>query len=129
MGDALQLPTEDIAGAMRVLRAPEASAVRRMCGGAATDHHGLLARVKVELLALSYCAASCVITKFYPPLKLRVFVDDITALLLGSNKKVAEMAKKVMKRQREEVGKLGLTLSVNEKWKGRKEQDDCVKKE
>ena len=29
------------------------------------------------------------------PLKLRVFVDDITALVMGRNKEVAEMAKKV----------------------------------
>ena len=40
------------------------------------------------------------VTKFYPPLKLRVFVDDITALLMEKNKEVAEMAKKVMKRLR-----------------------------
>ena len=51
LGDALQLPKEDLAGAVRVLRAPEASAVRRMCGGAAPDHHGHLARVQVELCA------------------------------------------------------------------------------
>ena len=34
----------------------------------------------------------------HPLLKLRVFVDDITALLMEKNKVVAEMAKKVMKR-------------------------------
>ena len=45
------------------------------------------------------------VTKFYPPLKLRVFVDDITALFVGKNEKVAEMAKRVMKRLREEVEK------------------------
>ena len=37
------------------------------------------------------------VTKFYPPLKLWVFVDDIRALMMGKNKVVAEMAKKVMK--------------------------------
>ena len=37
-------------------------------------------------------------TKFFPPLKLRVFVDDITALVMGKNKVVTEMAKKVMKK-------------------------------
>ena len=42
--------------------------------------------------------------KTYPPLKLRVFVGNITALLMGMNKVVAEMARKVMKRLREEVG-------------------------
>ena len=49
LGDAFQFPKEDIAGALRVLRASEASAVRRMCAGAAPDH---LARVKMELLAV-----------------------------------------------------------------------------
>ena len=52
-GNALQLPKEDPASAMRVLRAP-ASAVRRMCGGAAADHYGHLARVEVELLASTF---------------------------------------------------------------------------
>ena len=39
------------------------------------------------------------------PLKLRVFVDDITALLTVKNKVVAEMVKKLLKRPREEVVK------------------------
>ena len=58
----------------------------------------------------------------FPPLKLRVFVADISALLMGKNREVAEMAKKV----KEEVEKKGLKLSVTGKWEGRKEQDDCV---
>ena len=33
------------------------------------------------------------VTKIDPQLKLRVFVDDITALLKGRNKDLAEMAK------------------------------------
>ena len=33
------------------------------------------------------------ITKIYLPLKMKVFVDDITALLMVKNKEVAEMAK------------------------------------
>ena len=33
------------------------------------------------------------VTKIYPSLKLRVFVYDITALVKGRNKEVAEMAK------------------------------------
>ena len=53
------------------------------------------------------------VTKKYPPLKLRVFVDDITALFMVKNKVVAEMAKKVMKRLREE-------LSVKEKARSKK---------
>ena len=57
--------------------------------------------------------------KNYPPLKLRVFVDDIAALLMVKNEEVAEMAKKVMKRLREEIEreKKGFTLSVNENGK------------
>ena len=31
---------------------------------------------------------------FYRPLMLRVFVDDITALLVGKNKVVAEMQRR-----------------------------------
>ena len=54
------------------------------------------------------------LTKFHPPLKLRVVVDDITAL--GKNREVAEMAKKVMKILKE-VKKNGLKLSVLEKGK------------
>ena len=38
----------------------EASAVRRMCGGAAQDHYGYFARVQVELLAFTHCFAGCV---------------------------------------------------------------------
>ena len=42
---------------MLLLRAPEASAVQRMCGGAAPDHHGYLARIQVELRAPTCCVA------------------------------------------------------------------------
>ena len=52
-----------VLGAMRVLRASEACAVRRMRGGAAPDHHGYLARVAMELLASA---------RIWLPLKLRV---------------------------------------------------------
>ena len=37
------------------------------------------------------------VTNIYPPFKLRGFADDITALLMGKNREVAEMARKVMK--------------------------------
>ena len=30
------------------------------------------------------------VTNIYPPLKLKVFVDDITTLLMGKNREVAE---------------------------------------
>ena len=46
-----------------------------------------------------------------------VFVDDITALLMGKNKVVADMAKKVRKRLREDGQRKGLKLSVNENGK------------
>ena len=54
------------------------------------------------------------VTKFYPPIKLRVFVDDITALLMRKNREVSEMAKKVIKKLKEEVERKGLNLSVTE---------------
>ena len=57
------------------------------------------------------------VTKIYPPLKLRVFVYDSTAPLMGNNKEVAVIAKKVMKKLKEEVEKKGLKLSVPEKSK------------
>ena len=68
------------------------------------------------------------VTNIYPSLKLRVFVDDITALVQGRNEDVAEMAKKkkVMKKLKDEVEKKGLKLFSHWKWQGRKEQDDCV---
>ena len=51
-------------------------------------------------------------------------MNDITALLMEKNREVAEMARKVMKKLKEEVEKKALKLSVTEKWEGRKEQDD-----
>ena len=39
------------------------------------------------------------VINIYPPLKLSVFVEDITALVKGRNEEVAEMAKKVMKKE------------------------------
>ena len=42
--------------------------------------------------------ASSEVTKIYPPLKLRVFVGDITAVLEGKNNEVAEMGKNEMKK-------------------------------
>ena len=92
LGDALQLPKEDIASAVRVLQAPEASAVR--------NHHGILPGSKWSCLLLRIVLQDALseVMNIYPPLKLMVFVDDITALVKGCNKEVAEMAKKVMKK-------------------------------
>ena len=44
-------------------------------------------------------------------------MDDFTALLMGKNKVVAEMAKKEMKKLKEEIEKKGLKLSVMENGK------------
>ena len=44
-------------------------------------------------------------------------MDDITALLMEKNKEVAEMAKKVMKKLKEEVDKKGFKFSVTENGK------------
>ena len=44
-------------------------------------------------------------------------MDDITALLMGKNKEMAEMAKKVMKKLKEDVRKKGLKLPVTENGK------------
>ena len=86
-----QVAKEDLASAVRLFRAPEAGAVRRMRGGAAPDHHGHLARVQVELFASADCIEGCIgcgHKNFYPPLKLRVFVDDVLALLKGKTEKL-----------------------------------------
>ena len=97
---------------------PEARTVRRMCGRAAHDHHGFSARVQVELFAFAHCFAGCIegSHKNYPSLKLRVFINDITAKVKGRNEEVAEIAKKnkVMKKLKEQVEKKGLKLSVTE---------------
>ena len=52
LGDAFQLPKEDLEGAVRLLRTPGTCAVRRLCGRAAPDHHGHFARVNVSCLLL-----------------------------------------------------------------------------
>ena len=59
------------------------------------------------------------VTKIYPPLKLRVFVDDITALLKGKNREIAQMPMKVMKKLREGVEMKGFKLSVTKNGKER----------
>ena len=54
------------------------------------------------------------VTNMYPSLKLRVFVDDITAL---ERQKQRCRKKKVMKKLKEGVEKKGLKLSVTENGK------------
>ena len=89
-----------------------------MCSTAVADHHGHPARSKWSCLLLRIVLQDALseVTKIYSPLKWRVFVGDITALLIGENRAVAEMAKNVMKKLKEEVEKKGLKLSVNGKW-------------
>ena len=54
------------------------------------------------------------VTKIHPPLKLRVFVGDITALLKGRNKKLVEMTETVLNMLKKEVKEKGLKLSITE---------------
>ena len=76
-----------------------------MCGRAAHDHHCYLARFQAELFVLRIVLQDSLseVTKICAILKLMVFVDDITALVKGKSKEVAEMTKKVMKKLKEEV--------------------------
>ena len=109
LGDALHLHKEDIAGALcgyleHQRRVQFEGCVAEPLQTITTTLPGskwscLLLRIVCVANALS------AVTKIYRPLKLRVFVDDTTALLMEKNKEVAEIAKKVMKRQREEVEK------------------------
>ena len=57
LGDALQSSQEVVASALRQLRTPAEGAVRRICGGAAPDHHSESSRVEMELLLNAHCAA------------------------------------------------------------------------
>ena len=66
------------------------------------------------------------VTKIDPSLKLRVFVDDITALVKGRNKDVAEMAKTGDEKVERRSGEERSQAFSDWKWQGRKEQDDCV---
>ena len=44
---------------------------------------------------------------------------------MWKNKVVAEMAKKVMKKLKEEVSRNGAQIVSDRRWDGRKEQDGC----
>ena len=79
--------------------------------------NGHSARIQVQLCVIENCVAGCAEGghKNFPSFEVEVFVDDITALVKGRNKEVAEMAKKVMEKLKEEVEKKGLQLSVTEK--------------
>ena len=53
-------------------------------------------------------------------------MDDITAFVKGVNREVAEAAKKVMKKLKEEIDKKRPQNVDHRQWEGREEQDDCV---
>ena len=119
LGDALQLPEEDIVGALWVLRAQR----RVQFEGCVTEPlqtiTAILRGTKWSCLLLRIVLQDALseVTQFYLPLKLRVFVDDITVLLIGKNKEVAEMAENVMKKLKEEVEEKGLKFFVTENGK------------
>ena len=50
--------------------------------------------------------------KVYPPMKLNVHVDDITAFTEGRNRELAGIAEKVLKSMRREVEEKVLELSI-----------------
>ena len=123
LGDAFQLPKQDLEGVVRSFRAPtgeynskDAWRSRfRPFRPSCQDPSGscLLLRIVLQ-------DASSEVTQIYPPVKLRVFEDDITALSRERNRDKAEIAKKVMKKLKEEVEKKGLKLSVTENGKEEK---------
>ena len=61
MGDVFQSSKRNVACAMQVLRASDASTVRRMCRGAAPDRHGHPPGVEMELLVTAHCAAGRIV--------------------------------------------------------------------
>ena len=91
LGDAHQLPKEDIAGAVRLFRAPAASAVRRMRGGAAQSITAILPGSKWSCLLSRIVLQDALseVTKKSP-------VADITALMvIWKKSRVNAVRKKV----------------------------------
>ena len=87
----------------------EASAVRRMRGGTAPDHHGHLARVEVELFAFTHRSAGCVERshKNLPVPEAEFFFFFLMTLRPWSRAEIRmsmEWQKKVMKKFNKEVG-------------------------
>ena len=54
-----------------------------------------------------------------------LLLRNVAALVKGRNKEVAEMAKKVMKKLKEEVERKRLQSVSSRKWEGREKQGDC----
>ena len=73
----------------------------------------------VDFLRILLQDALSEVTKFYPPLKLRVFLNDITAMLKGRNKELVELAEKVLNNLKEEVEGEGPEMVDHSVWAGR----------
>ena len=63
------------------------------------------------------------VIKFYLPLKLRMFVDDITVFMNGGTRSWWRWQRSFLKKLKREVEKNGLTLSIIE---GGKEQSSIL---
>ena len=92
--------------------------------------HGHLARVKVELPAFAYCTSRCAERGHtnYSSVEVEGICGchHSTPKRKKKNREVAEMAKKVLKKLKEEIEKKGLKIVSHRKWEGRENQDDCV---
>ena len=54
------------------------------------------------------------VLKVCPPLKLTVFVDDITAVMETQNGELTQIAEKVMRTIKRQIEKKGLELSITQ---------------
>ena len=122
LGDALQLPKEDIAGATRVpcsLKYASRSRSRK------SHITAVLPGSKWSWLLLRVVLRDALseVMKVYPLLKLRVFVDFVTVFMEEKNKELPSIAAKMLKSSGREVEEKGLK-SITEG--GREEQNDCV---
>ena len=107
---------EDLACAMRLFRTPVEGAARNMCGGATPDITAILFESKRRCLLLRIVLQDALneVTNIFPPLKMRVIVDDITTFMNGRNKELVEMAEKVVKKLKREREDKGLKPSITE---------------
>ena len=62
--------------------------------------------------------------KGYPPMKLKVFVDDVIAFMEGQNQELEIIAEKVLRAMRREEKK-GLKLFITEGGKERRSKTHC----
>ena len=64
------------------------------------------------------------VMKVYPPLKRKVFVDDITAFMEGKNKELPGFVKNVLQSIKREVEEKGPKLSIAEGGQEEEKQSD-----